>query len=1064
MRGSAFGLLATVVGVGVTASRRPLGFSLSRLVIFAVLTASAPLGAAQQAGRINGIAPAAARAGETVTITGNGFGAQNVRISVGDVSAQIVTASGNRVTFLVPAAGPAGPTIVTATNPGGRAGAIAFNVLEGILLPGSPAATASTATTDLLGTGVESSKIQDHVILTRLDLYLAPAATVAELNAALRLVQGGIVSMARGFDTLTIAVPRQPTIADLESLAQTLRAQPGVRFAAIGRAAAQMDLPVPRPLSLNDVAINAHLLPSRFPAAWNARALLEHCQPIPVLLPDSFGLIPWNLIQGEIPSFHQAAPTSGLENHGYLTALTLAARSGGSAPALTGANPFSECLDLWFIQMDGLTDFQRTLHIAQTFPAGRFIISFSMGYSADCLRRRAPPEVDTLVCEPPRDSTLALPLDRAWAAFDWKRITQSRWPDFLVATSAGNERNDNGARIYAGMGDSRFVNEMAISALGDPLFHFVKDPALWGPSMEGVAQGFESLAAEPDEHLSLSMQVSRANLNDAVARNVLVVGSTTTVPDYALLTAPDPELLEESLFSNAGPDVKAVGENVFNDAAIDGTSFAAPQVAGLASYLWLLSPTLRSLPPSVTRDAIVANAWTRVGSANGLINAYATTLSLDAATRPAPGTAPVRLAILDLDDDHDFDESDLGEFMFHIAPDGVVGDPPQADFDRWDLNGDGFTGGSRPQAFDLDRIGSTQFGAARYSSVEEVIENQPVTFDETELTDLEILCYYAYSPMYTGDGEQRGRLLDGKCAEVTVTVEPAAVDVMSGSTHQFVATVRGSYQRRVTWTASGGTVTSGGLFTAGTTAGAATVRATSVAHPQVFGVATVTVQKPAPVSRIVLLNQSASIQFRAAGTCYVQRDRFDRPLSSCPSEARRAAPAGFREFHDQQKVTGRTQVPEGWNSAASAAEAILDVSLEGTGGDAVIHGSGATFSASSMIASGGYLPAKAEADFTVQVEVIGGPATYRLESSFRHDIFGGDGHSTIVFEFGPDRVTLGPGFPPQQQSLFKTGTLPPGIHTLRLSAQAETAQLPSAQGLSSVRKDMWGFVVRIAAP
>ena len=63
------------------------------------------------------------------------------------------------------------------------------------------------------GVGVDDSQIEDHVILTRLDPRLAPTATVAQLNAALRLVEGGIISMARGFAGLTVAVPRQRTSA-----------------------------------------------------------------------------------------------------------------------------------------------------------------------------------------------------------------------------------------------------------------------------------------------------------------------------------------------------------------------------------------------------------------------------------------------------------------------------------------------------------------------------------------------------------------------------------------------------------------------------------------------------------------------------------------------------------------------------------------------------------------------------------------------------------------------------------------------------------------------------------
>src|SRR5690606_20810221 len=63
-----------------------------------------------------------------------------------------------------------------------------------------------------------------------------------------------------------------------------------------------------------------------------------------------------------------------------------------------------------------------------------------------------------------------------------------------------------------------------------------------------------------------------------------------------------------------------------------------------------------------------------------------------------------------------------------------------------------------------------------------------------------------------------------------------------GQKQQFSATVSGTTNGAVTWSASAGTITSGGLFTAPASAsGAITVRATSVADPTKYGTATVTI-------------------------------------------------------------------------------------------------------------------------------------------------------------------------------------------------------------------------------
>jgi hypothetical protein len=220
-------------------------------------------------------------------------------------------------------------------------------------------------------------------------------------------------------------------------------------------------------------------------------------------------------------------------------------------------------------------------------------------------------------------------------------------------------------------------------------------------------------------------------------------------------------------------------------------------------------------------------------------------LSLDAAALPDTTNAPVRLAILDVDGERDFDEDDIEIFVEKYI-DPVTGAPrqPVRDYSRYDLNGDDLTGGRDSHGpFDLDREGSTQFGAAVYSTVMQNIGGD-VAFDETDLTDLQILCYYAYSDLYTGGDNAREELLAGHCAEVTVLVEPASATLGPAGSQQFSATVRGTSDPRVTWSlpAGGGTISDTGLFVAGSTAGTFRVRATSESDPDAFGEAGVTIQ------------------------------------------------------------------------------------------------------------------------------------------------------------------------------------------------------------------------------
>ncbi|MGO9210641.1 MAG: carboxypeptidase regulatory-like domain-containing protein [Terriglobales bacterium] len=78
-------------------------------------------------------------------------------------------------------------------------------------------------------------------------------------------------------------------------------------------------------------------------------------------------------------------------------------------------------------------------------------------------------------------------------------------------------------------------------------------------------------------------------------------------------------------------------------------------------------------------------------------------------------------------------------------------------------------------------------------------------------------------------------------ASIAVSLSPAAVSLLTGGTQQFTATVTGTTNTTVTWTSTGGAVTSKGLFTAPSTTGSYTVKATSAADTTKSASATVTV-------------------------------------------------------------------------------------------------------------------------------------------------------------------------------------------------------------------------------
>ncbi len=109
-----------------------------------------------------------------------------------------------------------------------------------------------------------------------------------------------------------------------------------------------------------------------------------------------------------------------------------------------------------------------------------------------------------------------------------------------------------------------------------------------------------------------------------------------------------------------------------------------------------------------------------------------------------------------------------------------------------------------------------------------------------------------------------------KNSNVQVSVSPSSGNVPVTGTQQFVATVMGNANTAVTWSATVGSISATGLFTAPNAQGSATIKATSVADPLVFASATVNITKPsvlvsvAPASAQLIL--SATQQFSATVT------------------------------------------------------------------------------------------------------------------------------------------------------------------------------------------------------
>jgi len=314
------------------------------------------------------------------------------------------------------------------------------------------------ATTDLAPKAALRSDIVNGVILTKLDVMLAPGATVGQVNAALAAVDGAIVYMRAGSPFLTVGVPRQADAAALAALAQVFQSQPGIAAVSPGREGEAKMLPD----GATGMAIPEldHLLPTRFPAAWNAFSSISlPCEPVTVLIADTFGSFvnDTTAFNNEISDIEITGEfTDDDEQHGYQVATTLAAGFDAANP--TGAAPFfiGQCVDLIGVQMGGLTVAEQLGAIVAQMPAtGKFILNYAWG-DFDTCPTNAQGNED---CQPAHfGDEIPTPWQRGMDAMLWWQLTKDRWPDFLVASAAGNEAAANSAQLYRGLAEAAFTS------------------------------------------------------------------------------------------------------------------------------------------------------------------------------------------------------------------------------------------------------------------------------------------------------------------------------------------------------------------------------------------------------------------------------------------------------------------------------------------------------------------------------------------------------------------------------------------------------------------------------
>jgi hypothetical protein len=555
------------------------------------------------------------------------------------------------------------------------------------------------------------------------------------------------------------------------------------------------------------------LLSNRFPQAWNARhGISPDClaRSMPVYVRDEFGppsQRPNFFLQIDPSSF--IADPNGMSasiaavnpGHGYDVASTLAAKFDSDTP--TGANPFPDCVTVHAIEAQDVSSVdstRRVLHQIAADPDARVILNSSLNFNDNGFCGSKGDEACTAanIGATPRAIVVSGLLFRAVVAAEWARLaSQLQLQDkMLVIQAAGNVHDLPAgfmAQNFLGFRIASLSSPAALATHLDELETLLTDPALWrGPLADFTATGAEvEDAIEQVPSLDPAHAISAANL--------LIVDSGVGGESLADVT--------QSQFDYLGADVRAVGESVVLDnQVVAGTSFSTPLVAGLASYLWNLSPALEAQSATATVELLKRSSATTPNSPTvPVVDAYAAVLQLDEVPGCCGGTdfAPIRLALLDVDGDGGFTGLDLQQFAtaYGFGDPNTPDIPSARDYGRFDLNGDGYTGGIPISDFDLDVNGLDANGRPHINATDEEIEGYPVTFNEAALSDLQVLCYYAYSPLYffdeAGQNEAlRTQLLGSdRCVNAKLDVQLPAQIVSSAtlSTTVRVPAAQGQY-------------------------------------------------------------------------------------------------------------------------------------------------------------------------------------------------------------------------------------------------------------------------------
>jgi hypothetical protein len=625
---------------------------------------------------------------------------------------------------------------------------------EAVLLSGDDNDTAISAVISLSPTPVDPDQIKAKGLLsTRLDAVINPAATVAEVNTALQSVGAKIDGMVEGNPVVVLNIPEVTDQAAAQVVADSLQAKDAFLFVSVTFDANTVSTNLNIPVLGNELRRARTALQHNIPADWHEAAHFPALsradvgppptlnQPVTMVVPNIYSLaetlttnIPNQFFltgefAGESVEYGAGVFNSIEGSYGYSISSVI------SNTDITGAypNPGSDLLQIASSQLGGLS-YEATIIAIQnslresvfsTTPDAKFILNTNFTYVDDDFSGRS----------------------RIWRAIDalrWRSIGSG----FLHIASVGDLGESTGAARHADYSSPFAVSE-AYPNLQDLI---LEDPDIV----------FNSDAV-------FNFLLLRTALSDpSPIGNLLVVGSSQL------------DGFTRSSFSTPGADVRMIGEDVLASCYssnlpceigqwfLSNTDAASAQLAGLAAWMLNMDSTLTNNAVIEAIKHIYQN-----GQLVGIVDTYAALLALDSSL----SGSPIRKRIMDVTDstelgapDGVFDDNDINQWVNTVLPDFEDGLP-------FDLNGDGHIGGSDTVWFDLDVNALPEYNTDLASSTR--------NFNEKAVTDLDVLCYYAYSELFSGDETRRDEILLGECAPLAmgeIAVELSfAPSIMSGT-------------------------------------------------------------------------------------------------------------------------------------------------------------------------------------------------------------------------------------------------------------------------------------------